>query len=109
MGADKLAKNIPNAPKSICPNCLPKPKILRFRWKKALLGVCSLCSLCNSFYDHITFSKGTVFLSDDLTVCTIPENLTIDNDSSNQGSIDYIATPNHNTLTHTLLKCNLYR
>ena len=46
----------------------------------------TLCAIV--FYDHTAFSKGTVFLSDDLTVCTIPENLTIDNDSSNQGSID---------------------
>jgi hypothetical protein len=30
MGADKLAENTPNAPKIICPNCLPKPKILGF-------------------------------------------------------------------------------
>ena len=27
MGADKLAENTPNAPKFICPNCLPKPKM----------------------------------------------------------------------------------
>ena len=26
-------------PKFICPNCLPNPKSLRFRWKKALSGV----------------------------------------------------------------------
>ena len=26
MGTDKLAVNTPNAPKRICPNCLPKPK-----------------------------------------------------------------------------------
>ena len=39
MGADKLAKNTPNAPKFISPNCLPKPKSLGFRWKKASLGV----------------------------------------------------------------------
>ena len=31
MGADKLAKNTPNAPKFTCPNCLPKPKSLGFR------------------------------------------------------------------------------
>ena len=55
---------------------------------KNLLKPFKKYSLCNSFYDHTAFSKGTVFLSDDLTVCTIPENLTIDNDSSNQGSID---------------------
>jgi hypothetical protein len=30
MGADKLAENTPNAPKFICPNCLPKPKSLVF-------------------------------------------------------------------------------
>ena len=32
MGADKLAKNIPNAPKFVCPS----PKSLGFRWKKRL-------------------------------------------------------------------------
>ena len=42
MGADKLAENTPNAPKFICPNCLPKPKSLEFWWKKASLGVRSL-------------------------------------------------------------------
>ena len=26
MGADKLAENTPNVPKSICPNCMHKPK-----------------------------------------------------------------------------------
>ena len=26
MGVDKLAENTQNAPKCICPNCLPKPK-----------------------------------------------------------------------------------
>ena len=36
MSADKLFENTPNAPKVICPNCLPKPK---FGWKKASLGV----------------------------------------------------------------------
>ena len=35
----KWAKNTPNTPKFICPNCLPKPKSLGFRWKKASLGV----------------------------------------------------------------------
>ena len=39
MGADKLFKNTPNAPKFICPNCLPKPKSLGHRCKKASLGV----------------------------------------------------------------------
>ena len=34
MGADKLFENTPNAPKVICPNCLPKPKSLGFWWKK---------------------------------------------------------------------------
>ena len=41
MGADSLAENTPNAPKFICPICLPKPKSLGFQWKKASLGVCS--------------------------------------------------------------------
>ena len=39
MGADKSAENTLNAQKIICPNCLPKPKILGFWWRKALLGV----------------------------------------------------------------------
>ena len=39
MGADKSAENTPNAPKFICPICLPKPKSLEFWWKKASLGV----------------------------------------------------------------------
>jgi hypothetical protein len=30
MGADKLAKNIPNVPKFICPIFLSKPKSLGF-------------------------------------------------------------------------------
>ena len=38
MGADKSAKNTLNAPKFICPNCLPKAKSLGFRWKKVSLG-----------------------------------------------------------------------
>ena len=45
MGADKSAENTPNAPKFICLNCLPKPKSLEFRWKKASLDVRSPC-LC---------------------------------------------------------------
>ena len=39
MGADKSADNITNAPKFICPNCLPYPKSLGFLWKKVSLGV----------------------------------------------------------------------
>jgi hypothetical protein len=31
VGADKSAKNTPNAPKLICPNCLSKPKCLGFK------------------------------------------------------------------------------
>ena len=38
MGADKLAENTPNAPKLICPNCLPKPKSLGLWWKKSFIG-----------------------------------------------------------------------
>ena len=34
MGADKLAENTQNAPKFICPNCLPKPKSLGFQYKR---------------------------------------------------------------------------
>ena len=55
---------------------------------KNLLKPFKKYAVCNNFYDHTAFSKGTVFLSDDLTVCTIPENLTIDNNSSNPGSKD---------------------
>jgi hypothetical protein len=39
MGADSLAKNTTNAPKFICPICLPKPKSSGFQQKKASLGV----------------------------------------------------------------------
>ena len=38
MGADKLAENTPNAPKLICPNCLPKIKKLRISVKKGFIG-----------------------------------------------------------------------
>ena len=34
MGADKLAENTPNAPKFICPICLPKTKSLDFNEKR---------------------------------------------------------------------------
>ena len=44
MDADKSAKNTPSAPKFICPIRLPKPKSMGFWWKKASLGVRSLCS-----------------------------------------------------------------
>ena len=36
MGADKSTESTPNSP--ICPNCLPKPKSLVFRWKKGFIG-----------------------------------------------------------------------
>ena len=36
MGADKLAKNTPNAPKFFGPICLPKPKSLGFSEKRSL-------------------------------------------------------------------------
>ena len=39
MTADKSAKNIPNAPKFICLNCLPKSKSFGFFCKKSSLGV----------------------------------------------------------------------
>ena len=39
MDADKLAENAPNAPKFICPNCLPKPKSLGFQRKKASFDI----------------------------------------------------------------------
>ena len=45
MGADKSAKNTPNATNFICTNCLPKPKSLEFRRKKAALGDRSPLSL----------------------------------------------------------------
>ena len=47
MGADKSAENILNAPKFICPNCLPKPKSLGFRWKKTSFGVHSPWVCCS--------------------------------------------------------------
>ena len=34
MGTYSSAENTPNAPKFICPNCLPKPKSLGFWWKR---------------------------------------------------------------------------
>ena len=34
LGADSSAKNTPNATKSICLICLPKPKSLEFQWKR---------------------------------------------------------------------------
>ena len=49
MGADNLVKNTPNAPKLICPICLPKPKILGFQWKKASLGDCSPCDKTTTY------------------------------------------------------------
>ena len=39
MGADNLAESTPNAPKSVSPICLPKPRSSEFQWKKASLGV----------------------------------------------------------------------
>ena len=50
MCTDRLAVNTPNAPKLICPNCLPKPKSLGFLEKKAniqtfvnmMIGILSL-------------------------------------------------------------------
>ena len=41
MGADNSAKNIPNATESICPICLPKPKILNFN-EKSFIGIHSV-------------------------------------------------------------------
>ena len=57
MSADKLAENTPNASKFISPNCLPKPKNLWFRWKKASLGVRSPC-LQLQYY-----TRGSLFYS----------------------------------------------
>ena len=43
----KWAKNTPNAPKFICPNCLTKPKRLGFRIKLvSYLGVVALLGDC---------------------------------------------------------------
>jgi hypothetical protein len=39
LGAYSLAENTPNASKSFCPKCLPKPKSLMFSEKKSSLGV----------------------------------------------------------------------
>ena len=39
MGADSSAENTPNAPKFICPKCLPNPKELEFLWKKSVVRV----------------------------------------------------------------------
>ena len=49
MGADKLAENIPNAPKFYCPICLPKPKRLVFLKKKNSLWVSVVCVLEHAF------------------------------------------------------------
>ena len=38
MSADKSAENTPNAPKFICPICLPNSKSLGFQWKKGFIG-----------------------------------------------------------------------
>ena len=38
MGAYSSAENAENAPKFICPICLPKPKNLGFQWKKGIIG-----------------------------------------------------------------------
>ena len=38
MGADKLSENTPNAPKFICPNCLPKSKSFGISMKKDFIG-----------------------------------------------------------------------
>ena len=75
--ADSLAENTPNAPKFICPNCLPKPKSLGFRRIKASLGVHSPWSLrslhlkshCNAnkslfSANVVLFCKASFFLPD---------------------------------------------
>ena len=38
MGANKWNENTPNASKSICPNCLPKPKEIGISMKKCFIG-----------------------------------------------------------------------
>ena len=62
MGADELAKNTPNAPKLICPNCLPKPKNLGFQWKKASL-VLSPWGDCKNIHE-IKFPRMMTFGSE---------------------------------------------
>ena len=53
MVADKSDKNTPNASKFIFPNCLPKPKSLESRWKKASWAFV----VCLGWW-LISFSKG---------------------------------------------------
>ena len=38
MGVDKSAENITNAPKFICPNCLPNPQRFGIFMKKGFIG-----------------------------------------------------------------------
>ena len=53
MGADKPAEeNTPYAPKLICPNCLPKPKSLGFRFHRA-----EFCLIFLSFLGQWNFKK----------------------------------------------------
>ena len=48
MGADKFAQNTPNTPKFICPNCLSKPKMLR--WASVVREINQALSERNSYY-----------------------------------------------------------
>ena len=57
MGADKLFENTPNAPKFICPNCLPKSKSLGFWWKKTSLSVRSPCRQAKSVFGQDSTSN----------------------------------------------------
>ena len=55
IGVNKLSENTPNVPNFISQNCLPKPKIFGFLWKKASLGVRSLCIV---WLSDLTLSSG---------------------------------------------------
>ena len=52
-----MAENTANAPKFVCPNCLPKPKSWGFLWKKASLGVCCPCTDGILILDGVNFWK----------------------------------------------------
>ena len=59
MGADKSAQN---TPKFICPNFLPKPKILGSRWKKASNGFLSSWGDWSSRTPHPPGSNSPVLM-----------------------------------------------
>ena len=55
-----------DAPKIICPNCLPKPQKLGFQGKKTSLGVCS--SWFDSMTEFVGFDLEFGFLSIEFTL-----------------------------------------